>query len=128
MPFNLSLVTPAPEGVARVLLRAFTDVALTVLGFLLVAAAIALLSRVLGLDALQKMASATGGPAASFGSVKTYLSNLRDALIPLSIPIGGVGIVGGGLAYAVGNQMATRLIMGAGVGVGLTLLAPTIID
>jgi hypothetical protein len=44
-----------------------------------------------------------GGGDDRFGALHAYLANLRDAIIPLAIPIGAIGLVVGGGMYVVGN-------------------------
>jgi len=112
--------TPAPSGATLTV----ADRAVTVL---MVALVIALLLSGGGeLAALQKMAGYDGG-GETFAKVKTYLDNLRDGLIPLAIPLGAIGLTGGGVAYMVGNPMAQRILGGVVIGVALALTAPSII-
>ena len=78
------------------------------------------------LDALQKMAGyATKGSL--FKDAQEYLANLRDSLIPLAIPLGAIGLVGGGVAYMVGNVMAQKILGGVVIGLALALMGPSIV-
>jgi hypothetical protein len=80
----------------------------------------------LELAALQKMAGYDDG-GETFAKIKTYLDNLRDGLIPLAIPVGAIGLTGGGVAYMVGNAMAQRILGGVVIGLALALTAPSIV-
>jgi hypothetical protein len=92
------------------------------------AIAVALVS-VLGdpqLDALQKMAG-YDAEKTTFGKAKSYLDDLRDSLIPLAIPLGAIGLTGGGVAYMVGNVMAQKILGGVVIGLALALMGPSIV-
>jgi hypothetical protein len=78
--------------------------------------------------ALQKMAGYTQGNTTTFGEVIEYATNLRNGLIPIAVPLGGIGLVAGGAMFLVGNQMATKVIMGVLGGIGLALSAPGIVS
>jgi len=78
------------------------------------------------LDALQKMAGGSR-PSTQFGQIKGYLDGLRDSLIPLAIPLGAIGLTGGGVAYMVGNVMAQKILGGVVIGLALVLLSPSIV-
>jgi TrbC/VIRB2 pilin len=79
--------------------------------------------------ALSKMAGySTADGATTFDKVNEYMTNLRNGLMPLSLPIGSVGLVAGGAMYALGNQMASRVLFGVLIGVGLALSAPNIVS
>jgi hypothetical protein len=78
------------------------------------------------LDALQRMAGYTTGKT-FFAEAQQYLDNLRDSLIPLAIPIGAIGLTGGGVAYMVGNVMAQKILGGVVIGLALTLMGPSIV-
>jgi hypothetical protein len=78
------------------------------------------------LAALQKMAGYSGGTS-EFAQVQQYLENLRDALIPLALPLGVIGLTGGGVAYMVGNAMAQRILGGVLIGLALVLTGPSIV-
>ena len=78
------------------------------------------------LDALQRMAGYTTGKT-FFTDAKAYLDNLRDSLIPLAIPIGAIGLTGGGVAYMVGNVMAQKILGGVVVGLAVALMGPSIV-
>ena len=77
--------------------------------------------------ALQKIAGYDRGGGNQFGSVFDYFANLRDAILPLSIPIGAIGLVVGGGMYVFGSPHAGRLLFGVVVGLGLIMLAPSIV-
>ncbi len=96
------------------------------LSALAVVLAIALLAGDSQLDALQKMAGYTGKQSA-FKDIQGYLEGLRDSLIPLAIPLGAIGLAGGGAAYMVGNQMAQRILGGLVIGIALALMGPAIV-
>lgn len=94
---------------------------------LVAVAAVALLSiDGAQLDALQRMAGYTSGKT-FFTDAKEYLDNLRDSLIPLAIPIGAIGLTGGGVAYMVGNVMAQKILGGVVVGLAVALMGPSIV-
>lgn len=76
--------------------------------------------------ALQKMAGYSSH-GSTFKDVLDYLNGLRDSLIPLAIPLGAIGLVGGGAAYMVGNVMAQKILGGVLVGVAVALMGPSII-
>jgi hypothetical protein len=88
--------------------------------------AVAMLADGALLDALQKMAG-YGNKKTLFSQAREYLENLRDALIPLAIPLGAIGLTAGGVAYMVGNAMAQKILGGVVTGIAVALLAPTII-
>ena len=100
---------------------------LTLTTLVAVAATLTLLSDGAQLDALQKMAG-YATKKSFFTEAQEYLNNLRDSLIPLAIPLGAIGLVGGGVAYMVGNVMAQK-ILGGGVliGVALALMGPSLV-
>jgi anti-anti-sigma factor len=56
-----------------------------------------------------------------FEDAQDYLDNLRDSLIPLAIPLGAIGLTGGGVAYMVGNAMAQKILGGVVIGIALSL-------
>ena len=90
-------------------------------------AALALLASDGGqLDALQRMAGYTTGKT-FFTDAQKYLDNLRDSLIPLAIPIGAIGLTGGGVAYMVGNVMAQKILGGVVIGLAVALMGPSIV-
>ena len=78
------------------------------------------------LDALQKMAGYATGKS-FFKDAQEYLNNLRDSLIPLAIPLGAIGLTGGGVAYMVGNVMAQKILGGVVIGLALALMGPSIV-
>jgi membrane protein len=61
----------------------------------------------------------------AFDDAKKYLDNLRDSLIPLAIPLGAIGLTGGGVAYMVGNVMAQKILGGVVIGLALALWTAT---
>ncbi len=82
----------------------------------------------LQLDALRKMALGDkDAPTSAFAEAQTYLYGLRDALIPLALPLGAIGLTGGGVAYMMGNMMAQKILGGVVIGLALTLMAPTLV-
>lgn len=78
------------------------------------------------LDALQKMAG-YATKKSFFTDAQEYLNNLRDSLIPLAIPLGAIGLVGGGVAYMVGNVMAQKILGGVVIGLALALMGPSLV-
>ena len=80
------------------------------------------------LHALAKAAGYSGSAGGgTFAKVSSYMTGLRTAILPLSIPIGSLGLIGGGIAFIVGQPMAQRLLIGVVIGLGVVLLAPTIV-
>lgn len=77
--------------------------------------------------ALQKIAGYEAAGDNRFGKLYGYLANLRDAIVPLALPIGAIGLVVGGGMYVFGNPHAGRILAGVVVGLGLILLAPSIV-
>ena len=77
--------------------------------------------------ALQKLAGYKTASDNRFGSLYAYLANLRDALLPLAIPVSTIGLVVVGGMYMFGSPAAGRILFGIAIGVGMTLLAPSII-
>lgn len=75
------------------------------------------------LHALARMTGHNGG-GGSFGQLKTYLDNLQKSLLPLAIPLGTIGLAGGGVAYMLGNHLAQRVLGGVVAGTALVLLSP----
>ena len=91
------------------------------------AAALLLLAHGGGeLAALQKMAGYASGKT-FFKDAQEYLDNLRDSLIPLAIPLGAIGLTGGGVAYMVGNAMAQKILGGVVIGLALALMGPSLV-
>ena len=76
--------------------------------------------------ALQKMAGYATGKS-MFKDAQDYLNDLRDSLIPLAIPLGAIGLTGGGVAYMVGNAMAQRILGGVVIGLALALMGPSLV-
>jgi hypothetical protein len=77
--------------------------------------------------ALQRLAGYERGGDNRFGALYGYLSNLRDAIVPLAIPIAAIGLVVGGAMYVFGNPHAARILFGVVAGLGLILLSPSIV-
>lgn len=75
---------------------------------------------------LQALARMTGSDSkgGGFGQLKTYLDNLQKGLLPLAIPLGTIGLAGGGIAYMLGHHMAQKILGGVVAGTALVLLAP----
>ena len=96
------------------------------IGAAVVVIAMLLLADHWQLAALQKMAGYTGKGSA-FKGVQDYLEALRDSLIPLAIPLGAIGMAGGGVAYMVGNPLAQKVLGGVIIGLALALLGPSLI-
>ena len=89
-----------------------------------------LVAFVLAVDAhaaLQKLAGYQKSSDNRFGSLYSYLANLRDALLPLAIPVSTIGLVVVGGMYMFGSPAAGRILFGVAIGVGMVLLAPSII-
>lgn len=78
------------------------------------------------LAALQKMAGYATGKT-FFKDAQEYLDNLRDSLIPLAIPLGAIGLTGGGAAYMVGNSRASQILGGVVIGIALALMGPSLV-
>jgi hypothetical protein len=93
---------------------------------LLTAFAILVVTSPPELDALQRMAG-YNAEKSFFGDVQKYLENLRDSLIPLTIPLGAIGLTGGAAAYMVGNMMAQKILGGVIIGIALALLGPSLV-
>jgi hypothetical protein len=104
--------------------RARTTSAVTTAAALV--AILTLLSDGAQLDALQKMAG-YATKKSFFTEAQEYLNNLRDSLIPLAIPLGAIGLVGGGVAYMVGNVMAQKILGGVVIGLALALMGPSLV-
>ncbi len=98
---------------------------------LLVALALALAGCLLGPPeadaALQKLAGYEKAGDNQFGSLYSYLAGLRDAILPLAVPVGTIGLVVVGGMYMFGSPNAGRILGGVGAGLGLVLLSPSII-
>jgi len=107
------LTFPSPRRAAQALLPAMLLALLATQG--------------LELAALQKMAGYDAGSTATFAKIQDYLENLRDGLIPLAIPLGAIGLTGGGVAYMLGNAMAQRILGGVVVGLAVALTGPSIV-
>ena len=52
----------------------------------------------------------------------SYLANLRDAILPLAIPVGTIGIVVVGGMYMFGSPSAGRILFRVAIGIGMVLL------
>ena len=77
--------------------------------------------------ALQKLAGYEKSDDNRFSSLYSYLANLRDAILPLAIPVSTIGLVVVGGMYMFGSPSAGRTLSGVAVGVGLVLLAPSLV-
>jgi type IV secretory pathway VirB2 component (pilin) len=77
--------------------------------------------------ALQQLAGYEKADDNRFGSLYSYLANLRDAILPLAIPVGTIGLVVVGGMYMFGSPQAGRILFGVAIGIGMVLLAPSII-
>jgi type IV secretory pathway VirB2 component (pilin) len=77
--------------------------------------------------ALQQLAGYEKSNDNRFASLYSYLANLRDAILPLSIPVGTIGLVVVGGMYMFGSPSAGRILFGVAIGIGMVLLAPSII-
>lgn len=101
-----------------------------VLAIAVVRAVAAVLAMLLSADAeaaLQKLAGYEKTDDNRFGSLYSYLANLRDALPPLAIPVSTIGLVVVGGIYMFDSPSAGRILFGVAIGVGMTLLAPSIV-
>ena len=101
--------------------------ALPVLAVIGTALLLALLVSADAHAALQKLAGYEKSSDNRFGSLYSYLANLRDALLPLAIPVSTIGLVVVGGMYMFGSPAAGRILFGVAIGVGMVLLAPSII-
>jgi len=77
--------------------------------------------------ALQKLAGYEQSDDNRFSSLYSYLANLRDAILPLAIPVSTIGLVIVGGMYMFGSPSAGRTLSGVAIGVGMVLLAPSIV-
>ena len=77
--------------------------------------------------ALQKLAGYKTASDNRFGSLYAYLANLRDAILPLAIPVSTIGLVVVGGMYMFGSPSAGRILFGVAIGIGMVLLSPSII-
>jgi type IV secretory pathway VirB2 component (pilin) len=99
----------------------------TVIAALIAVAVLLLASAPEAQAALQKLAGYDKGNHNDFASLYSYLANLRDSLLPLAVPMGTIGLVVVGGMYMFGSPAAGRTLFGVGIGLGLVLLAPSII-
>jgi len=120
-PARPTVTRPRRSRTARPPLRRLAPAALALAGAL----ALVLVDGA-QLDALQRMAGYTTGKT-FFADAQKYLDNLRDSLIPLAIPMGAIGLTGGGVAYMVGNVMAQKILGGVVIGLALALMGPSIV-
>lgn len=99
-----------------------------VVTLLALGAAVALFAtQAADLNALVGMTGRGAGDG-GFGGLRNFLANVRDQLIPLALPLGGIGLTVGGALYMLGNPMAQRLVVGVIGGMAVVLLAPTIVQ
>ncbi|HEY4280371.1 MAG TPA: hypothetical protein VGM91_19270 [Conexibacter sp.] len=112
------------DGLAARLARA----ALALAAVALVALAAYAFAHAGHLDALQNMTQKTIAPRFDFGGIGSYIDNIRDALIPLAIPIGGCALVGVGFLLFTGNPRAYQIGGGVFGGLGLVFFAPNILN
>lgn len=98
-----------------------------VLAAVLTIAALIVLAQVGELHGLAKAAGQNPRSGGGFQSFQKYLDGLQEAIIPLSIPAATLGLIGGGIAYLIGSQIAQKLLGGVVIGLGLVLLAPEIV-
>jgi type IV secretory pathway VirB2 component (pilin) len=91
------------------------------------ALALALLLSADAHAALQQLAGYQKADDNRFASLYSYLANLRDAILPLAIPVGTIGLVVVGGMYMFGSPSAGRTMFGVAIGIGMVLLAPSII-
>lgn len=100
---------------------------LVIVTAVLAATAAAILAQTGGLDGLAKAAGQSPKSGGAFASFQKYLEGLQDAVIPLAIPAATLGLIGGGIAYLIGSQLAQKMLGGVVIGVGLVLLSPELI-
>lgn len=98
-----------------------------VLGAVALLGLVLLLLDSVTLDALARMAGQNPNAKGKFVGIHGYLEAVQASLIPLAIPIAGIGLVGGAVAYLVGNQMAQKMLGGVFIGLILALFAPVIV-
>ncbi len=79
------------------------------------------------LEGLAKAAGQNPKSGGGFQSFQKYLESLQGAVIPLAIPAATLGLIGGGIAYLIGSQIAQKLLGGVVIGLGLVLLSPELI-
>jgi hypothetical protein len=91
---------------------------------LLAALVLAALAHAGQLHALARMTGNNTNGGGEFGQLKTYLDNLQKSLLPLAIPLGTIGLAGGGIAYILGHHMAQKILGGVVAGTALVLLSP----
>lgn len=77
--------------------------------------------------ALQKIAGYKPGAKSPFGQLTEYFNGLRDAIIPLAVPTAAIGLIFGGVVYMAGGHQAGKTLTGVVVGVGLILMAPSLV-
>ena len=119
LPVRVPVARPRPRRVARPRLRRLAP-------YVVVLAALMLIVDGAQLDARQRMAGYASGKT-FFTEAQQYLEWLRDSLIPLAIPMGAIGLTGGGVAYMVGNVMAQKILGGVVIGLALALMGPSIV-
>lgn len=100
---------------------------LAILGAALAAATVLILAQTGSLEGLAKAAGQTPKSGGGFASFQKYLDGLQNAIIPLAIPAATLGLIGGGIAYLIGSQLAQKMLGGVIIGLGLVLLSPELI-
>lgn len=90
--------------------------------------AIVALAHTGGLDALAAMAERTNQAKFNFREVSDFLANLRNALLPLALPLGGIAFFGVAALLICGSPQAIQKGGWVVAGVALALFSPTIIS
>lgn len=71
--------------------------------------------------------SGEGKGKGGFAKLFDFFDKLGKGLIPLSIPLGVLGLVGAGVMFLMGSQRAGAVIAGVVGGLALILFGPSII-
>ena len=71
--------------------------------------------------------SGEGKGKGGFAKVFDFFDKLGKGLIPLSIPLGVLGVVGAGALFLIGSQRAGQIIASVVGGLALILFGPSII-
>lgn len=80
------------------------------------------------IEALSAMTERTIDSRFNFGGVGSYLNNVRNALLPLAAPIGGIAVFGVGALFMFGSPQAVQKGGWIIAGIALMLLSPNIIQ